>query len=151
MEQRFPSWVTVGAKVWISGGNYGASTHYAEAEITRITKASVFAKTANGKTEKRFNEIVSPYGGNEKKIREYGKQDGWSTYYAYLHAWDSDEVKRNKRAGDVDHAHGMAVQACRAMQTHQSQTNESTLDRAKKARAALDAYIKMVEADAAQN
>ncbi len=79
-----PSWATVGARVLIENGNYGRDRKFLEAKITRVTKASVFAKTEKG-SERRFVDMG--YTREEDRLKEYGHSTGW---YPGTYLWNPE-------------------------------------------------------------
>lgn len=149
-KQDWPSWVEVGARVWIQPDSYSSIPSYRAGTITRMTASSVWAKTDGGKTEYRFAEVVRPYSAADFRLREYGKSTGWRSV-SYLHALDSKTVSYGLRASRLQDDLLAAITATRDFGVHESQSNVSRKERAEKAIAALRKYLfTLAESDGRQ-
>jgi len=82
-----PAWAVVGAKVLIEPGSYSRNRVFREATVTRITKTSVFAKSADPMAnERRF--VPSTWRDHGDRMVEYGnRSDSWR-HDTYL--WDPE-------------------------------------------------------------
>jgi hypothetical protein len=72
-----PQWATKpGTTVLFEAGRSYQDRVFAEAVITRVTKASVFVKVGTSDRERRF--VPSSWNNDADRMWEYGQRDSWS-------------------------------------------------------------------------